>query len=166
MSRPGPSIPRHALRDGIVACLTVASLRLEETDAALRTGLLTQAAVVFTFAIEEFGKASLLRRAVEAGADPALIEGFYDHRDKIEAAAQHVEARFLWLTAGAFDADAFDSEAFDTGRRADLAARMSGLFVGWDGRWIWGLTAVDAATLEQSSRGLQAAIAKAMIDWT
>jgi AbiV family abortive infection protein len=163
--RPDPTIPRHALREGIVDCLTVASRRLHETDTLLEQGLPTQAGIVFSFAVEEFGKAALLRRAAELGADPALIEGFYDHRDKIEAAAQHVAARFLRLTAGEFDAGAFDSEAFDTGRPADLAARMSGLYVDWRGRWVHGLH-VDGVTLRQSSQGLQLAIQKAMIDWT
>lgn len=161
---PDPSIPRAALREGIVACLTVASLRLEETDRDLKQGLLTQAGVVFTFAVEEFGKAALLRHAFEPGTDPALIDGFYDHRQKITAAAKHVEARFLRLTRGYFAPGVFNSVIFDTGRPLDVAARWAGLFVDWDGHWIWGLK-VDAATLERSSGGLQAAIANAMIDW-
>jgi hypothetical protein len=135
MPRPGPSIPRDALREGIVICLTVASLRLEETDVALKQGLLTQAGVVFTFAVEEFGKAALLRQAVETGADPATIDGFYEHHDKIAAAAKHVEARFLRLTRGAFAPGVFDPATFDTGGRRTSQldgpdSSLSGMVVG------------------------------------
>ncbi len=162
--RKDPTIPRSALREGILHCLSVASLRLEETDTLLTQGLPTQAGIVFSFAVEEFGKAALLRQAIESGADPALIDGFYDHREKIAAAAKHVESRFLRLTAGAFDAGVFDSEVFDTGRQADLAARMSGLYVDWRDRWIWGLH-IDAAVLKQSSEGLQLVVSTAVISW-
>jgi hypothetical protein len=128
-------IPRAKLRDGSVVCLSVASLRLEETDTALGAGLLTQAGIVFTFAGEEFGKAVLLREAFETGQDhPVLIDGFIDHHKKIAAAGKHVPARFLRLIAGAFDPEAFDSGGFDTGLEADVDARWSGLHVDWDGR--------------------------------
>jgi len=164
--RPDPSIPRHALLEGIRECLAVARRRLNETKTLLEQGLLTQAGIVFSFALEEFGKAALLKRAAESGADPARINGFYDHREKMAAAAEHVAPPFLRLTEGAFDASGFDSDAFDTGRQADVAARMAGLYVDWqDGQWVHGLQ-VDGPTLRRSSLGLQAAIRQAMRKWT
>src|SRR5207245_9359753 len=35
--------------------------------------------VVFSFAVEEFGKAALLRAAYESRADPVVVREFYDH---------------------------------------------------------------------------------------
>jgi AbiV family abortive infection protein len=163
--RSDPEIPRIALRDGIVACLTVASLRLEETDVALRQGLLTQAGVVFTFAVEEFGKAALLKQAFESGTDPVVIDGFYDHRVKLAAAIDHVGPECLLLTPGGLDLIGLSVTGFTSGRRADLLSRMSGLYVDWQNGWVHGLR-VDAATLAASSAGLQSAIQTAMIKWT
>jgi hypothetical protein len=165
--RKDPLIPRTALREGIVHCLSVASLRLEETDTLLKQDLPTQAGVVFSFAVEEFGKAALLRRAIESGADPALIQGFYDHRVKLAAAVRHVEPTFLLLTPLSLDVMGFG--LFPLGlkraRKADLAARLAGLYVDWQDRWLHGLR-VHAPTLAASSSGLQSAIQKAMISWT
>ncbi len=60
-----PKIPRWELRNGIRQCLSIVALRLEEASALLAVGLSTQATIVFTFAVEEFGKAVLLQRALE-----------------------------------------------------------------------------------------------------
>jgi AbiV family abortive infection protein len=162
-----PMIPRAALRQGILTCLSVASLRLHETDLLLEHGLLTQAAVLFSLAVEEFGKASLLRKAFEGGQDPVLVKGFRDHAPKIAAAAAHLDANDLLLdNSGAFDAGAFDAGAFDVGRQVDLSARWSGLYVDWkDGAWNHGVH-VDAKVLARSSRNVQTRISRATIDWT
>ena len=160
--RSGPQIPRSALREGIVICLSVASLRLEETDTLLRQNLPTQAGVVFSFAVEEFGKAALLRQGFESGTDPAVIDGFYDHRAKLAAAMNHVEPEFLLLTPGGLDLIGL---SVTTGRRVDLLSRKTGLFVDWQNGWVHGLR-VDPATLAASSGGLQRAIQMRMIDWT
>ena len=53
----------------------------------------TQSAILFTFAVEEFGKAVLLQRALTSSAETAAlvsIEGFYDHTAKLEAAASEL----------------------------------------------------------------------------
>lgn len=165
MGRPDPFIPRGALRMGVLTCLSVASSRLEETDVLLSHGLLTQAAVLFSFALEEFGKAVLLRKAYESGADLASIEGFYDHRTKIEAAATRIDPKHLRIAQGAFDADAFDSGGLDTGRKIDLSTRLSGLYVDWKDDWIYGVH-VDAEVLRQSSKALQLAVSRASAAWT
>jgi AbiV family abortive infection protein len=160
-------IPRAALREGILTCLTVASLRLSETDPLLGRGFVTQAAVLFTLAVEEFGKASLLRKAYEGGQDPVVIQGFYDHEPKIEAAAAHIGANDLLLdNSGMFSAEMFDASVFDVGRQVDLAARLSGLFVDWkNGAWNHGVR-VDADVLAQSIRNVQRRISLAMTRWT
>jgi hypothetical protein len=163
--RSDPEIPRSALREGIVACLTVARLRLEETDVTLRQGLLTQAGVVFTFAVEEFGKAALLKQGFESGSDPVVIEGFYDHRVKLAAAIDHVEPECLLLAPGGLDLIGLSVTGFTSSQRVDLLSRMSGLFVDWQNGWVHGLR-VDPATLAASNAGLQGAIQAAMTNWT
>ena len=160
-----PEIPRSALRDGIVACLTVASLRLDEADVALRQGLLTQAGVVFTFAVEEFGKAALLKQGFESKSDPVVIDGFYDHRVKLGAAVNHVDPQLLLLSPAGLDVIGLSVTGFTSARRADMLSRKSGLYVDWQNGWVHGLR-VDAATLAASSEGLQNAIQTARIHWT
>ncbi len=80
MKKP-PKVPRWELRNGIVQCLSIVAMRLGEAEALLAGGFPTQATIVFTFAVEEFGKAVLLRRAFEQSreTDPTVvIDGFYD----------------------------------------------------------------------------------------
>jgi AbiV family abortive infection protein len=166
MRDPDP-IPRAALRQGILTCLSVASLRLQETDLLLPHGLLTQAAVLFSLAVEEFGKASLLRKAFESGQDPAVVKDFYDHHLKIAAAGAYLDANDLLLdNAGAFDVSVFDAATFDVGRQVDLSTRLSGLYVDWkDGNWKHGVH-VDPEVLARSSRNVQLRISRATIEWT
>jgi hypothetical protein len=118
-------------------------------------------------AVEEFGKASLLRKAYEGGQDPAVIDGFYDHPPKIAAAAAHIGANDLLLdNSGMFSAQMFDASVFAVGRQVDLSARWSGLYVNWvDGAWTHGVR-VDADVLAQSIRNVQHRISLAMTQWT
>jgi hypothetical protein len=75
--RPDPQIPRAALPKGILTCLSVASARLSEADLLLSQGFITQAGVLFTLAVEEFGTASLweksLRDRPRRGGYPRLL---------------------------------------------------------------------------------------------
>ena len=66
---PVLTVPREALPSGIDKCLDVASWRLREAASLLSAPAepILTAAILFTFAIEEFGKAVLLRRAWESG---------------------------------------------------------------------------------------------------
>ena len=59
---------------------------------------MSQAAVVFSFAVEEFGKAMLLRNAYDTGTDPVTVSGFYEHSDKLAAAANVIPRKYLCLT--------------------------------------------------------------------
>jgi len=167
MAIADPTIPRAALRQGILTCLSVAGLRLDETDLLLDHGFLTQAAVLFSLAVEEFGKASLLRKAYESGQDPVVVKGFGDHAPKIAAAAAHLDANDLLLdNSGTFDAGVFDAAVFDVGGQVDLPARLSGLYVDWkDGAWKHGVR-VDAEVLARSSRNVQRRISRATTEWT
>lgn len=60
-----PMVPRWEVTHGIRQCLAVVAMRLGEAEALLTAGFLTQATIIFTFAVEEFGKSILLRRALE-----------------------------------------------------------------------------------------------------
>jgi AbiV family abortive infection protein len=132
----------------------------------MKAGLFTQAAVIFSFAVEKFGKAALLRAAYESGVDPVVVEGFYDHKVKLDAAAIHIPAQHLRLTKGGFRPNAMP-RGFQMGTQASLSARLSGLYVDWDEGegWQYGVE-VDPATLAESIEGVQAALARAMVDWT
>jgi hypothetical protein len=160
-----PGIPRSELQMGIKHCLCVASLRLEESDTLLEKGLPTSAGIIFSFAVEEYGKAVLLRRAYEAGADPAPIAGFYDHGTKLAAAASSIPAEHLRLIETAYGSATYGTGAYG-GKTVDLEDRLGGLYVDWrDGQWTHGLP-VNPGVLAQSSRGLQSHIQAAIIDWT
>ena len=160
----GP-IGRMALRRGIMTCITVSSLRLEEAESLLAAGFLTGAGIVFSFAVEEFGKALMLRDAFRGGVDPVVVEGFYDHDVKLRAASTLIPQEYLLITAEAFHADAFDPAAFDIGTRTSFKARCDGLYVDWrDGEWQYGAE-VDPSILRDSINGVQAIVSQASAFW-
>src|SRR5687767_12296683 len=115
--RPPPALlPRGELRAGIERCLAKAG-RLN-TDAELLLsagGSLTHASVLFSYAVEELGKALLLADADARGTeDPVRIAGFYHHETKLKRAEQLAGADAFELRSGAFARHAFSS-SFDTG---------------------------------------------------
>src|SRR5215468_6703953 len=160
----GP-IGRMALRRGIMTCITVSSLRLEEAESLLAAGFLTGAGIVFSFAVEEFGKGLMLRNAFRSGVDPVVVEGFYDHDVKLGAASTLIPQEYLLLTAGAFQADACHPGAFDIGTRTSFTTRCDGLYVDWrDGKWQYG-SEVEPAVLRDSINGVQAVVSRASALW-
>ena len=103
-------------------CLSVVALRLTEAEALLTAGFPTQATIVFTFAVEEFGKAVLLRRALERSCETDVtvaVDGFYEHTAKLEAAATEIPEEHLVVGRGTFQAGAFQPDAFEIAASAD-----------------------------------------------
>jgi AbiV family abortive infection protein len=152
-------IPRSELRVGALKCLEVAASRLDEAAALIRAGFLSQAGVIFSFAIEEFGKATLLRNAYSTGSDPVVVKGLDDdHKTKMNEAAKVIPAKYLLLTKADFDPDEFAPGDFHTGTQVDVKARLNGLYVDWDGAaWRYGVN-VDGEALEESINGVRSAL--------
>ena len=162
MARRPPTIPRQHLKDGVVSCLSVVQSRLQEAGVLVEGGYLAQAFVLFSLAVEEFGKAVLLREAYETRGDPVMIEGFYDHDRKLDAAAKHVPERFLLVHTEPVPF----SPLLRVGSPIDLNTRLSALYVDWkDGGWRVG-TPVDSEFLEENMGMLEAIVLEMKIDWT
>jgi AbiV family abortive infection protein len=165
MPRPAPRIPKDALKAGISTCLDVVGWRLREASAVLNTGVAPgTAAILFSFAVEEFGKAVLLHDACAANDPFVEVRGFYDHHAKLEAAAQHVPDNLLFH-GGAFQGDAFQAAGFDFGNRADFDARLSGLYVDWRDGWRQGVR-VDEALLRKNIAALSEIVGRKREEWT
>ncbi len=59
--KPPPTVTREQLQPGIARCCEVSLWRLREATALLDTGSApVTAAILFSFAVEEFGKAALV----------------------------------------------------------------------------------------------------------
>ena len=176
MKKP-PKVPRWKLRNGIVQCLTLVAMRLDEAEALLTGGYPTQATIIFTFAVEEFGKAVLLRRAFEGSRETdvlVVIDGFYDHTAKLEAAATEIPKEGLLVGHAGFQANAFQAMAFQIGASADdWKVRLDAMFVDWvpraadglEGKWQWGVK-TDVDVLAKSLKAVQERLSKASIEWT
>lgn len=168
MPRKSPSISRDALRAGIERCLHSALRYLDGARSLLDiTELLPHAGVLFSLAVEEFGKGVLLRRASERGEEVPTIVGFYDHEAKLEAAASELPPDLLMLHSGAFQAGVFQADAFDVDRVADFKARMQSMYVGWNERsqtWIEP-TVVDQPTLTKSIEGVERVVRNKLEEW-
>jgi|SRR5215831_16944317 len=169
--RKPPKVPRWELKNGVVQCLALVGLRLGEAEALLTNRFPTQATIVFTFAVEEFGKAVLLRRALVGSRETDVlvaVDGFYDHTAKLEAAATEIPAEHLFVGRGSFQVGAFDARAFHTGPSADdWNVRLGAMFVEWvpdSGRWQWGVK-TDVEILASSINGVQARLTRASMEW-
>ena len=157
-------------------CLALVAMRLTEAETLLAQGLPTQATILFTFAVEEFGKAVLLRRAFERSDETVAlveIEGFYDHVAKLEAAATEIPQQYLLVGHEGFQADAFATDAFQVGATAkEWKTRLGAMFVDWspsspdglEGRWNWGVR-TDPEVLRESIKGVQTRAGRASIEW-
>jgi AbiV family abortive infection protein len=162
-----PVVPREALRPGVAKCLEVSGWRLREASGLLDADPppTVTAAILFTFGIEEFGKAVLLRRALETGEPTAKIAGFYDHRAKIDAAGEHIPEERLLLHRGAFQRNFVQKNAFDLGNSADLEARLDGLYVDWDSNgWTVGVR-VDPSVLSDNIAAVADIIQQKQTEW-
>ncbi len=174
MKKP-PKVPRWELRNGITQCLSIVAMRLGEAEALLAGGFPTQATIVFTFAVEEFGKAVLLRRAFEQSRETdttVVIDGFYDHTAKLDAAATEIPEESLRVGRRAFPPGA--AATVPTDASADeWSVRLDASFVQWvpqaldglEGRWHWGVK-TDLDVLANSIHGVQASLSRAMVEWT
>jgi hypothetical protein len=125
-----------------VASIAVATLRLYEAETLLTQDLVNQAAVLLSFATEEFGKAVLLLGAWGRGGDIELIEGFYVHQDKLNAAAEFIGGPGLLERA-----------------------RLDRLYVDWGGRWLWNEEALNPADIAGGITALDGAIARFWLEW-
>ncbi len=173
MKKP-PKVPRWELRNGIVQCLSIVAMRLGEAEALLAGGFPTQATIVFTFAVEEFGKAVLLRRAFEQSRETdttVVIDGFYDHTAKLDAAAE-IPEESLRVGRRAFPPGAAATVPTDASAD-DWSVRLDASFVQWvpqaldglEGRWRWGVK-TDLDVLANSIPGVRASLGRAMVEWT
>ena len=175
--RKPPKVPRWELRDGIVQCISIVAMRLGEAEALLVAGFPTQATIVFTFAVEEFGKAVLLRRALERSRETDVtvgVEGFYDHTAKLEAASAEIPPESLRVGRVGFQASGFQGSGFQVGVSAnDWKVRLDAMFVDWvpdaadglEGHWQWGVR-TDADVLAKSINAVQARLSRASVEWT
>lgn len=129
--------------------------------------LLPQASILFSYAVEEFGKGILLRRAYEREEMVSKIVGFYDHKTKLAAAFAEIPPDLLMLHVGTFQADAFQADTFDVDRVAGFEARMQSMYIGWDERsrtWT-GPTDVDRPTLSRSIDGVELFVKNKLQEW-
>jgi AbiV family abortive infection protein len=164
MARPNkdhPGIPRSELSLGITQCLFVATQRLNEADYLLEKDFFAASGILFSFAIEELGKAVLLREAYGRGADPAPVKGFYYHIAKLKAAETCCPPRYRRVVGNWFGAGAYAATFYGGGRGVSVKDRLAGLFVDWtDGQWNHGVT-VDPRVLADSIKGVRLAIEQA-----
>jgi hypothetical protein len=121
--------------------------------------------VLFSYAVEELGKAAMLADLVGGTDDPVSVHGFYDHEPKLLRAESLLGGPVV-LRLGFFQRNAFQRNVFDVGVLAsDLDDRLDLLYVDWkDARWRLEPT-TDAARLEKEIGSVRTAIAKGRTDW-
>jgi AbiV family abortive infection protein len=142
--RPPPILlPRRELQAGVERCLAKAK-RLN-TDAELLLsagGSVIHASVLFSYAVEELGKALLLVDAASRGTEDLVkIIGFYHHPTKLKRAEELVGEHALELRPGWVQRNFVSRGFVDVGTYAsEVADRLEALYVDWQplgvgGRW-------------------------------
>lgn len=137
------NVPRDALPSGITTCVAASALGLEGAEALLQCGLITHAAVLLSFATEEFGKAVMLRAAYVGGAPSLSRRQFTDHQTKLDTAADFIgRERLSWHR------------------------RLANLHVDWrDNRWSFNDAALNADDVRDGIEAVQAAIYRTSMEW-
>lgn len=130
-----PAIGRDRLLPGTARCLKKAANLLDDARVLLGASRPLVASILFSYAIEEFGKATLLHEAYEKSRDATpIIHGFYDHDTKIKKAGEHLPQQAMRLVEGAFDHEAFGENVFHVDVVADLVTRLQCLWTDWNGQ--------------------------------
>ena len=148
---------------------SVGEVRLDEARLLLdeRSWPPGQSAIVLSFALEEFGKALLLDRALDQqSSDQVTVEGFYDHRRKFGAARAVIPPAEQEVVSRSFGEDFFDSEAFETtGVPADFDTRLSLLYVDFvEGKWRSGFE-VEPETVRASINAISVIVGSYRMLW-
>lgn len=166
--KPGPVAPA-ALAEGIARALDNAALLVRESRALLNAGFEAHAGFMLFHALEEFGKAGVLKDGKDRGS--AVKRGrddpFMHHVKKWKRAREHVSDECMTLRRGIFDPAIFDPQIFDVGTLADWEARLNLLYVDWDeSRAIWRTAPlVDVADLRASLECVEGVITAKRAEW-
>lgn len=132
---------RESLLDAVLAGIrrllrSAEALRREalSPDAADPDGLLAVAGGLYTYAVEEYGKALLIESLPEKGGIISVPyrEIFGSHGKKFEAALKDLPVECSAIGAGVFDPHIFDPRIFDTGLQATFQGRMRLLYLDMD----------------------------------
>ena len=140
-------IPRSELKAGIVLCFSKAREHLEGALLLLDAGKVESAANLYVLAVQELGKAKLLREGFDGGELIPRISAFSDHDVKVEKGATVLGSSAMWLRRGAFDSGVFDPNVFDVGTRADEPSRLEVLYVNYGSTGWLKAPSVDAREL-------------------
>lgn len=137
-------IPLDKIKEGIEHSLNKSSQHLEGAEACISIGNLDAAVILLEFAIEEFGRAVVLRENYKASSGEVDSKLERDHNYKYDKAWTVLPPELKHITHGMFDPNFFDPRMFDTGRQISHSARLEAAFVRYDktfGKW---RTAVQA----------------------
>lgn len=145
-----PAIPRAELKPGIVQCFSKAREHLESGLVLLDAGRVESAANLYVLAVQELGKAQLLREGFDGGEPTPQVTGFSDHDVKVEKGATVLGSSAMWLRRGAFQPGAFDPKAFDVGTPADEPTRLEVLYVNYGSTGWLKAPPVDAGELREN----------------
>lgn len=163
-------IPVAQLSGGSRACLENADTLIDSALVLLDAGRGRHAAILFFHAIEEFGKALILKEALDGGrvVPTGPREAFRDHRQKVEAAKAELPAEYMTLRRAAFDPRVFDPKVFDaTDTLAEFEEKLRALYVDWDEEragWRRQLN-VEPEIVRKSAEGLRTVIQRMRREW-
>jgi hypothetical protein len=135
-------VKRSQLQEGVDLCKTNVSTYLIETNLLISQGYLGHAVIFTEFAIEELGKALLIKEAFRFDQnDPFKIEAskFYNHDTKIDFAWDILDKKYqiLFDEGVCYPNTLFERGCVDEYTLADLEGRLRTAFVDYcSSQWL------------------------------
>lgn len=146
------------IREGIGHALRKSAQHLVGAEACLSIGSLDSAIGLTVFAIEEFGRAVVLRENLETGSEEVDKRINTNHDFKWNKAFTILPRKFKTIHTGGFDPKGFDPVAFDTEDESIThEIRMRAVYVDYDesnDEWITS-TRVDKSFLKRAIEGIR-----------
>lgn len=156
-------MPRAHVAERIRNALATADRLLDGADALCQAKQEPSARVLYVQAVEEIGKAALLRAATPGAAAQVTIVGFNDRRERLLAAEAELGSHHFRIGEGE-EWGSFEPSTRDPGSFGRLGLRLRGLFTDFrNGRWFEPLD--STSSLERRIRALRVELVQRQSRW-
>lgn len=136
-------IPLTDLPSGIILALRTSAQKLDDAELLISKESFEDAVILIQFALEEFGKAVVLRENLEKGNEQVGDDVFRNHPYKEDKAWSVLPSDLKTIYEGTFSPQDFSSQDFDTCKETiSHKTRINATFVDWvAGNWKTGIQA-------------------------
>ena len=158
-------LPYDQLDAGVRRALATAERLLEGADSLRHAKQEASALVLYAQALEQIGRATLLRKAKARWGEQVRVPGLNDRSERLLAAEEELGSHHFRI-GGTDPWGAFDPNHRDVGRSLRLKIRLRTLITDFrSGRW-FEPPSPDSSSLERRIRELRLELARRQSTWS